>query len=417
MAGYVTNRVCEPSRYFVNGVPATWNSDDTTLSNSALIERYPGFGSLVATVTDDDLIVFNRDLTTNLPISPTCNTLIDDEGDGIIAFFWLRTDTRLTVNLKCNLIYPVSVGAEYIASTSETSTDISVESAGWTLISIPQPVEIVDSSYEYAISFDIEFTNIDGGLANIHISAPAAYAFFDFVNNPALLDLYRLLPEWIRVQDTQTTLGNWQLARFLEILIIHQGEITGLVDDIAYIDISQGKDETNPLSLSTLVEPSVVNRDYILWLAQFTGTRIVNPTTGYTPWNNIPEDWEGIDQIDDDDPEDEESVAWGSLEDFNIEPAGLDEFLRWQVGNGFYGYAAGTRNAIQKSVERVLTGTQSIGYSITTPPWVITVQTLASETPDSSGVTIGDSMPEILELMEPSRPLGVQIIHELVTSI
>lgn len=417
MAGYSVNRISPASSRFTDSLSSDWVGVGTTLSTSALVEKFTGYGSIAAQVTNGDLIVFNRDTTTDLPTDPTCCTTETDVGDTVIAFFWIKTDEIVTVELTCNLIYTVDVGAPYAAASS--SEEIKLTTGEWQLVSISSPLEVPDDVYNYGISFNIEFSNIDAspGNANINISAPATYCFFDFLKNPALLDLYRLLPEYVRSQDNQTTIGNWQLARFIEAMIIHQGEIVDLIDSSIYLDISSGKDINDLNTLSTLVNPDVVLRKYTFWLAQFTGTSIINPTTGYTPWGNLPSTWEEIDQIDDDDPVDEESVEWASLEDFNIEPAGLDEFLRWQIKYGFYGYAAGTREALEQSVKRVLTGNKTIGYTVTSVPWEITIATLASETPDSAGVTLNTEMAEIVELLEPSRPLGVKVTHNLQSTI
>ena len=49
------------------------------------------------------------------------------------------------------------------------------------------------------------------------------------------------------------------------------------------------------------------------------------------------------------------------------------------------------------------------------PPWKIKIQTLLDETPDAT--TVGQSIDEMLQLMELSRPLGVVLIHEIVDTI
>jgi len=415
MAGYSVNRISSTARVFTFGVPTEWDSDSAgvTLSTSTLVEKYSSRGSLTAQVTDGDEIVFNRDLATDLPIDNSCCVVAADIGDTIRAFFWVKTDARLQVDFTCELIYPVT-HSPY--SFSSSSTSLSVLSGEWTLVMLDSPLLVENDDYDYPISFTIAFSNIDGGSANIYISSPATYGTLDFINNPFLLKIYSQLPLYVREQDMLTGLGNRQLARFLETAIIHQGEIYDLVRQISYIDISQGKDITDSGTLSKLVDPDAALYRVLLWLSQFTGSTIINPTTGITPWVNIPATWEGIDQVDDDDPVGDESVQWTPLEEYNVSTPGLENFIRWQVKYGYYGYAAGTRQAIEESVKRVLSDTKTIGYTVTAP-WQITIQTLQSETPDSGGITIGDPVLPLLELIEPARPLGVAVSHELQTTI
>jgi hypothetical protein len=42
------------------------------------------------------------------------------------------------------------------------------------------------------------------------------------------------------------------------------------------------------------------------------------------------------------------------------------------------------------------------------------IQTKYSETPDADVTMVGDSIGEMLELMEPARPLGVSLTHEII---
>jgi hypothetical protein len=192
------------------------------------------------------------------------------------------------------------------------------------------------------------------------------------------------------------------------------------LDDFTYSDISEGKNELDTSTLSTLVDPIVVKREYMFWLAQFSGTKLLNPTTGLTPWVNLPETWQGIDLIDGEEaippanPNSADAVGWSALQDYNTEPVGLDEFLRWQISTSYYGRNAGTQEALVEAVKRVLIDTKTVNYEILEPfDWTIRITTLKTETPDSSLVDIGGSVPEIVELLEPARPVGFKIIHSL----
>ena len=210
------------------------------------------------------------------------------------------------------------------------------------------------------------------------------------------------------------------MLRFLEAATIHTGELLSLIEGFIYSDISEGKDQNDLTTLSTLVDVLAVDRQYMFWLSQFTGTQLVNPTTGFTPWENLPKNldgkttWQELDLIDEIESADD-AAPWQAIQDFNTEPEGIVNFLRWQISTSYYGINAGTRESIIESVKRVLTGTKTVNYQVLQPfNWTIKITTLKSETPDSSLIDIGEPVPEILELIEPTKPAGFLVLHELI---
>lgn len=342
---------------------------------------------------------------------PSVNS--DDVGDTVSAFVWVKTDKPVIVDFTVYLFYPPTVFAT--SPFSSKSRSIAVTSGEWTLLRLYDLPVVLDDAYDYPIGFKIIVQSIEGSsTANMNISHPVIYSTLDFIDNPAIIDIMTRFPEFIRDQDANAEPLPYQFIRFMEAATIHTGEIYDLMNKFIYQDISEGRDEANPDTLSIMVEPSVALRDYLPWLAQFSGTKIINPTTGFTPWSNIPETWQQIDLIDSTDTV-EDSVPWSALQDYNTEPTGLEPFLRWQAQYGYYGMNAGTMEAIIESVKRVLTGTKTVTYEVLEPfSWTIKVTTIQAETPDSALLAIGDEVPEIIELLEPTRPLGYIILHELV---
>jgi hypothetical protein len=416
MAGYVNNRIPENSRIFSNGASSLWNSS-TTLGTSALVSRFANEGSLTASLSSGDIISFNRDIYTELPISQTVATDgINDDGDTFMVGFWIKSNKAISFTYTVSLLYPTST----LSSTpvEQHEQDISITSGEWVFVEHESRVTDPNDAYNYPISFSITVTDITGGgNADIYISFPIIWASLDFINNPILLDIYSKLPEFVRNQDSVATPFPFTLARFIEMCILHQGEMQQILTDIMYTDIAFGKDDNDPTTLSQLTDPSVAPREYIFWMAQFAGTKLINPTTGVTPWGNLPSTWQGIDMLDDADSE-FDSSAWNIIQDSNPEPVGLDAFLEWQVSTGFYGVNAGSLESIKESVRRVLTGDKYVfAFSGGASPgyqWTVFVQTRISETPDSALLSVNDSVPSILKLIEPARPLGVIITHQLV---
>jgi hypothetical protein len=413
MAGYVINRIPSSSRIFSDGVSSLWNASGTTLSGSATVYRFETEGSLNAAVSVGDKICFNRNAVTGIPISDTVATNgPEDDGDTFMVGFWIKSDKSISFTFNVSLLYPTIFG---VATTVEQYTDtVSVTSGEWVLIQNETRVTDPDDLQNYPISFAITITTVNGGGdANIYISHPIIWAGYDFVTNPMLFNIYSKLPEFIRAQDLNNTPYPFTLARFIEMCILHQGEMQQVITDIFYSDIVLGKDESDTATLSTLTEPSISPRKFLFWMAQFTGTQLINPTTGVTPWDNLPATWQGIDNLDGV-ASSEDSSPWDKIQDSDPEPAGLDEFLTWQVATGYYGMNAGSTEALTESVKRVLQASKTVNVTKSSA-WNINITTKISETPDSSLLAVGNSVSGIVELVEPSRPLGVIVTHELIS--
>jgi hypothetical protein len=415
MAGYVVNKIPLQDRIFAEEISPLWQSTGTTLVNSASVSRFDIEGSIASAITAGDIIAFNKNISTGIAISNTVSTdKILDFNDTIVVGFWIKSDIPLVFNFAVQLLYPLE--ALNNAVQSQKSESVSIISGEWTFVQLSDRVLVTSDAVNYPISFTVTFTTIVGGTtANISISHPVIYSSLLFVDNPALLDIYKKIPEFIRHQDSLGANAPypWSLARFLEMCIIHQGEITQILNDVIYSDISLGKDSSDATTLSTLVDPLVATRKHLFWLSQFSGTQIVNPITGVTPWANLPATWQGIDDLDGIPVTGNDIAPWDVIQDSNTEPAGLDAFLRWQVQYGYYGVNAGSKNAIIESVKRILSGTKQVTYSVSSP-WNILVKTKITETPDTSLLDVGDSVSSIIDLIEYTRPLGCVVSHELI---
>ena len=93
---------------------------------------------------------------------------------------------------------------------------------------------------------------------------------------------------------------------------------------------------------------------------------------------------------------------------------GVEAFFRWQIQTGYYGHNAGTVAAMISATKLLLGGTKTITYTGGTNE--ITFYTKIGETLNSDvlGLSIGDENPLVLAILEPTRPLGLIINHELV---
>lgn len=410
MAGYSVNRIPEGWRLFVSTVPAVWTYNGAAPTVNALVSKYSGEGSIEYTAEVNDYLALNDDgfngLSTELSVVP------DDFEDSVLGFVWVKSDTPIVVDFTMRILS--TPGTVSTSITAEQSQSFAISSAEWTLLNL-DTLPVIPDDLTYCVSLEIKVTSIDGASSCVlNISHPVVYCKVDFFKNPAILDILKQLPEFIREADQNQFPHPYQLARFIEMASIHTGELVDLVNGFVYQDISEGKNVNDTTTLSTLVDPSAVLRQYMFWLGQFSGTKLINPTTGLTPWENLPPTWDGLDLLD---TVDDDLVAWETLESSATEPAGLVAFLRWQISTGYYGVNAGTLQAMIDAVKRVLTGTKDVEVIVTAPfDWTMTVQTIITETPDTSTLSVGASSPEMLELIEPTRPLGFKVIHELVAS-
>jgi hypothetical protein len=413
MAGYSINRIPAEQRVFIPSIPSLWGfSGDSFNLTSSTIEKYEKEGSLSVLMQEGQSVFYNTNKFAINGISNITSASLADVDDTITAFVWIKSNVPIVVDFSVHVLYPAGVPAP--SSAASASKSISVTSGEWTLLRLYDLPTVPDDNYNYPLGLKIELEDCgESPSAQVNISHPVVYGSLDFINNPAIIDIMSRFPEFIRDQDANAEPLPYQFIRFMEMATIHSGEIQSLLNNFIYQDISEGKNLGDPTTLSTLVEPTVAPKDYLFWLSQFSGTQIINPKTGFTPWANLPETWQGIDDIDgDDDPED--AAPWRAIQEYNTEPAGLEEFLRWQVSTAYYGMKAGTKEAIISSVKRVLLGTKTVTYEVIEPfNWTIKITTLKDETPDAALLDVGDSVLKILELIEPARPLGLRVLHEL----
>lgn len=419
MAGYSINRIPETQRVFLDGIPSLWRAPSASeFIVDFQTSKYLGQGSIKVTLPVYGSLIFNTATNGNNAESSSVSFFKSDIEDSATIFAWVKASRPVSLRLKASILFPPGVIA--VGPYASASTSVNISSGEWTLIKLSNELFLQDDEYDYPVGFNFVVDATENNLpVTLHISSPCFYATLDFINNPAILDIASNLPEFIRQLDTEQD-KPYQLLRFLEAATIHTGELLSLIEGFIYSDISEGKDQNDLTTLSTLVDVLAVDRQYMFWLSQFTGTQLVNPTTGFTPWENLPKNldgkttWQELDLIDEIESADD-AAPWQAIQDFNTEPEGIVNFLRWQISTSYYGINAGTRESIIESVKRVLTGTKTVNYQVLQPfNWTIKITTLKSETPDSSLIDIGEPVPEILELIEPTKPAGFLVLHELI---
>lgn len=106
-------------------------------------------------------------------------------------------------------------------------------------------------------------------------------------------------------------------------------------------------------------------------------------------------------------------TSWLEIEFFDTQDSNYENAQRNLVSTARTGHNAGTKQAIIDTLEQVLLGTKWYSYEIDpfNSPWVISIQTLATETP---GGVVGSESLLVMEQLETVKPMGFVIAHECV---
>lgn len=389
-------------------VPSSWTATNAALSTTLEDYKNESYGSLKAIASSTSFAIkFNESLTSVTAV--TDSTFVRDKAE---FYVWIRSTVSTVMTPTLTLTRVMETAPTNVDILTTTSSPFNVTSGEWYLIRT-QPLTVPTTANQtYRISLNLSFTSSSNATVFVHY--PTVYPQLAIIENNFVSDCYRFMPQLFRDNDTETPLPSYPLLRLMEIGMATHGVVFDLATGFHYLDDEGGKDSADPETLSLLADPARTPRDYMFWLSQFTGTRLVNPNAGSTPWANLPNTWQGVDEIDTPTLSAEDAVAWGSLQGFAPEVAGLDDFFEWQVSTGYYGYAAGSLKAVREAAKRVLTDTKTctITNNYSGSPWRILVQTKVSETPDATSA--GQSLDSMLDLMAPARPLGVIIAHQLI---
>lgn len=293
------------------------------------------------------------------------------------------------------------------ASSTATEKIHGVHINRWTFVSVEQTQRSVQTGQFATISFDIKFHD-EGNVSAlssefIYVTAPIIssndYIYLDYATG----ETYLRLPEYLRTADENQSDPQYPLYRFIDVLNHSTSDVATKWWDYAYFPPFDVEEQKN----SYLTDPYLADTNTLYWLARILGITIQNPPTGFTSWAALEEgldtDASGAAEWD----EWEAPGDWASLEGESPDINNFEDELRWQVATAIYGINAGTSNALKIAAQRALTGTKQVTVVPlhTGDPWHILVQTLTSETPDSS--VMGD-------LLAGATPAGFQVTHQAV---
>lgn len=391
--GAIYNLISASNASFLSGIGSwTVSSGSATVAHTREFIRHPSSGSMRLTAAN----------TSPVTLKLSSVSTGDDFDNRTRFFVWVYAPRQITVTLGIDPSdLPSSFGA------------LVVPGLNWSLCSIDGPELNESTTFDLYVTFaGLHTSDV------VYMSEPTVILPDLIANNLFASETWIRLPEFMRDADEAQTEPDLPLLRFIDVLTSASNDVAVLWDGYRYIPPENGG-ENEPASL---LDPSVASIETIRWLAQILGVKLFNPTSGTTSWYSLesgldpdgsPEwdDWETVPDTGDAGTD----VSWDEIETF--EPGGLSsiiDLLRWQVAYPYFGYKAGSKEAIVESVKQLLSGDRTVTFvtMVSGDAWKFKVQTKQSETPGSPSV--GDSVQQILDIAENAMPAGFELVHEVV---
>ncbi len=433
--GAITNLIPQSDRLFLQGGEAItslgtlWAANACDLYNDDLVYRSSEYGAARIESTDTDFYVtYNFYGGAGEEVASTAVTSVAENSDRVDFHAWFIADRTVTAHISVGL-WEMNEDDELVGSMivgEETPISIlggSVVSPQWQ-IGRSLAYFIPTDGKRYSVSAKIRFTQDAEVPVVIRMSEPVMQLVFGFTENDFLGLVMPRIPETFREQDVadfaqygESNDPKFPLTRLIDAATTIAGEITDLRDNFEYLTIALGRNDNNYGTLSTLVNPLVADEAYLYWLSQFQGTTLVRsyePSTEGLAWESFVLDSPTVGLLSGTSGSSAVGVLASTGGAGQI-PGGLEEFFRWQIASGFYGMNAGSVQAISSATQQVLTGSRNV--DITEGVFSVLIKTEIAETFGSELAAPGDSSDLVLSITEYTRPLGVQITHELVTTL
>lgn len=349
-----------------------WEAENATLSVTStefiVNTRYV----LLVSPDDSDTVVIRLP---NIPLN------IADNGRVISANMRIKANSPMSIEA---LLYTDSASASY--SPSSTSYTSGLYNAIHTnQASVPDDGNVHTATIQLTIS--------GHSAVGIHITLPHLIHDMALFENPFVGRSRTFLPDFYFEIDSAQVQPSYPFFRLLDILTSAAGET--VIEHNRMYGVESGQvplpvQTAEYWARSTLVSPRSVRENYIPWLAQFTGGPLR----------------QNIQKTD------------GSL--FFTNEGTRRDFIEWQLTGGYYGRAAGSREAMTEAAKQVLLytkdGSQSTFSVAVTPrylgdPFAVRVQTLTNETPDAND---GEESDIVKQSVSWAKPMGYTVIHQTV---
>ena len=239
-----------------------------------------------------------------------------------------------------------------------------------------------------SISFDVVIT-ISNHAGNIfYLSLPTLISDDSFFRNAFVKNLRRNIPSFIWDKDSLEEYPTYPFYKLFHALTSRANDAAQYFSNLYEFpadEIPPGYTGEEFWTKSVLVNPDSVYPDFVPWLSQFTGSKIKRAI-------NV----DGSDIL-----------AANSVD--------ADEFVLWQLENSYFGWGAGSVEALRESVKQLLSGQKIVYVFPGGSNFTINIYTLLTETPGV--VSNGDTSDEIVAIAQLAKPLGFDIVHAAYTSL
>ena len=205
---------------------------------------------------------------------------------------YVNDSVDATFFLFASVPIEVSVKVENSALQEVTTEYFSVPASTWTVIrsdTLAIPSNILNQTYQVTV-----YLRSQNGIFNVFLAHPVVKNAFGFADNLFLRETIARMPRFLVDSDSEQTRPQFPMSRLMDVGLVYADRAFRQALDFRYRDISEGRDDDDESTRSTLVDTDIVDPDYLPWLAQFVGIKLDRLAAGTTPWSNLPGTWEGM---------------------------------------------------------------------------------------------------------------------------
>jgi hypothetical protein len=300
----------------------------------------------------------------------------------------------LSANMRIKANAPITVSSLlYIDSASATYEPYlkTYSSGSYNAVHTNRAV-VPDDEANHTATIQITISGLLGG-QTAHMTMPHLIHDLALFENSFLGTARNFLPDFYFEIDSLQSQPSYPFFRLLDMLTSAAGEVFAEYGLMYGIEGSQLLYENLTVAYwaqSSLVSPRSVKNRYVPWLSQFSGDLI------------------------------RQNIYYSNGTAFFGNESIRRDFIEWQLSKGYYGRAAGSREAMIEAAKQVLSytenGAQSTFSVSLTPryendPFAIHIRTLANETPDANANQVSEL---VMQSVNWAKPMGYLISQETV---
>lgn len=281
-------------------------------------------------------------LVLTLPVNDVFE--VDDENEIFVSSFSIYCDYTFTIEIK---LYDKE-------SNVDAAVNKSIQGGAWAGVrSNAMLVADVSEETDYELKITIAPIQTPGNIRPvIRISNINLINDQTWVANPVIQSMRPYIPGFYEHYDSTQTDPDYPFFRFVDVLTDAMSDVMYLYSDWFELEQRELVVDATKSDLSTksrLTNYTAIRPENLAWISQFSGAKPKARINSSYPVS-------------------------GELENFK----------QWQLNPAGYGRGAGTQAAIKEAARFVLSGTKSVvvGQRFDNNPWLISVTTLSSETPN-----------------------------------